>query len=752
MPARGRLADSKVLLERSVRFIQGGFTDLVWGNRLKPPEYGRTFSRASSLRFFTQYNEYERSMGLCNSGQSIKRPLLNECQLLRQSIHKCLSRTYFDGTELEETDLCEALAKHAECWTDDTIEPSIAAAAVTRMVAMGTKATAVDRIDAVRSRLEREYPSAERNSAGAFKNGSAAVMSKAVVAESAPPEFKVEVESKLDMQGSWKDNPELVFEIARDVAVEWRTVELADRQRGQSRGGGVQARKKNISATEMEENERAWWRWRCRCVFICQACYEFQVDGLFLLVNPRARKLRRLSSRQTRRRQLPLPSASFAASTEGVGVPPGPEGPCVPAFRGVQPGGRRGHTKPGELKVADGRRVLEVIQKTCPVRIALHTSWGLVSVDPFSLAVMTGNDEVVILGNPTLKALGIDVYESLGTCSRSRASVMGVQTTAWKECRRVTLAVDALQRSEGREQVEQDPAVKRLVAQRPHADMSPEEEASARSASLDSAVSSAVVAGLDEPHVGRLRSIIRERWNAFRPGMRPGDPPANVEPLRVTLKPGALPVKARPRTYNPIKTAWLAGCMASPVVLGLVFLNMQAVSASAAMATPKKGGYRLLSDFRAANNQVEKVPGVMPNPEASMAQFSATKFHGSLDLLRAYCQRPLSPEAQKIFTIATPRGLHTPKRVPQGILNATSYFQATLSRILEGLNCLVWVDGVVNRGMEEDDLLNTLDMIVERLDGAGLTWPPTNARFLRPASHGAGRCTPRARLSMIPSG
>ena len=83
-----------------------------------------------------------------------------------------------------------------------------------------------------------------------------------------------------------------------------------------------------------------------------------------------------------------------------------------------------GMQNPGKLKVADGR-VLAVTQKTCPVRIALHTSWGLVSVDPLSFAII-----VVILGNPTLKALGIDVYESLGACARSRASVACVETAA----------------------------------------------------------------------------------------------------------------------------------------------------------------------------------------------------------------------------------------------------------------------------------------------------------------------------------
>lgn len=72
---------------------------------------------------------------------------------------------------------------------------------------------------------------------------------------------------------------------------------------------------------------------------------------------------------------------------------------------------------PGTLKVADGS-VREVTEKTLPVRISLHTSWGLVSLDPFSFAVMPGDDDVVILGNPTLKASGIDFYESLAALGR----------------------------------------------------------------------------------------------------------------------------------------------------------------------------------------------------------------------------------------------------------------------------------------------------------------------------------------------
>ena len=50
-----------------------------------------------------------------------------------------------------------------------------------------------------------------------------------------PPKFKLKVESKLDMKGHWKDKPDEVFDLEREVDIEWRTVEPADKQRHQTR-------------------------------------------------------------------------------------------------------------------------------------------------------------------------------------------------------------------------------------------------------------------------------------------------------------------------------------------------------------------------------------------------------------------------------------------------------------------------------------------------------------------------------------
>ena len=66
---------------------------------------------------------------------------------------------------------------------------------------MGSEATAVDRIDAVHSRLEQylENLSAKR----VFRD-------------------------KLEIRGAWKDKPIEVFDLVREVAADWRTVEMAD--------------------------------------------------------------------------------------------------------------------------------------------------------------------------------------------------------------------------------------------------------------------------------------------------------------------------------------------------------------------------------------------------------------------------------------------------------------------------------------------------------------------------------------------
>ena len=161
-----------------------------------------------------------------------------------------------------------------------------------------------------------------------------------------------------------------------------------------------------------------------------------------------------------------------------------------------------------------------------------------------SYAVLPDKEDVVILGSPTLAGLGIKVYDSFGKCVRKRnLSVQGVEPPNIKECRRVSIAVEALlQRGPGTPEPPNE-AVERLISRGPDMGMEPEQEERERAVVLVKAVETAAVNGLPLGGGARLREILDWHWNVFRRGHR-GDPPARVEPLTVTFKPAAKTNKA----------------------------------------------------------------------------------------------------------------------------------------------------------------------------------------------------------------
>ena len=52
---------------------------------------------------------------------------------------------------------------------------------------------------------------------------------------------------------------------------------------------------------------------------------------------------------------------------------------------------------------------------------------------------------------------------------------------------------------------------------------------------------------------------------------------------------------------------------------------------------------------------------------------------------QGYWQCPLANEAHEYFTFVTGDGLFTWTRVPQGVMNATSYFQGMMMEVLVNL-------------------------------------------------------------------
>ena len=83
--------------------------------------------------------------------------------------------------------------------------------------------------------------------------------------------------------------------------------------------------------------------------------------------------------------------------------------------------------------------------------------------------------------------------------------------------------------------------------------------------------------------------------------------------------------------------------------------------------------------------------------------------------------------------MVTTEGLYTPTRVPQGVLNATAYFQGVMQKVLSELVneiCLVWVDDVVIWGNSDSELLERLEASLDETDGARVVCGSPQSGFL----------------------
>jgi len=119
---------------------------------------------------------------------------------------------------------------------------------------MGSAPTALERVDGVLGELEAyfENPSASavfRDSHGKYLSGPARIITRSFVAGLKPREFKSKIEGVLDMRAGWKTDPDQLFDIAREAAIAWRTVEQADRIRGAGRGKPGSGSSSNKSVT-----------------------------------------------------------------------------------------------------------------------------------------------------------------------------------------------------------------------------------------------------------------------------------------------------------------------------------------------------------------------------------------------------------------------------------------------------------------------------------------------------------------------
>ena len=146
--------------------------------------------------------------------------------------------------------------------------------------------------------------------------------------------------------------------------------------------------------------------------------------------------------------------------------------------------------------------------------------------------------------------------------------------------------------------------------------------------------------------------------------------------------------------------------------------------ASPIVAVLKRDGnnIRICGDFKQTLNPVSRLDRyTIPRIQDLFWQLSGGKLFSTLDLSQAYLQIPLDDESKNLAVKNTHKGLFRYTRMPYGISSAPGIFQRFIESVLQGIpNVTVYIDDILVTGLTEEEHLENLSEVLNRLEKAGL--------------------------------
>lgn len=241
---------------------------------------------------------------------------------------------------------------------------------------------------------------------------------------------------------------------------------------------------------------------------------------------------------------------------------------------------------------------------------------------------------------------------------------------------------------------------------------------------LDDMIERAFSAGLPREYGTRFHLMVR-KYDIWRTRLG-SDPPADVPPMKITLKPGAPSLKAANRRYPPMYREFMNKRLAELEEFGLVFRNNTSRYSSAVHVVPKVDkptdidtDLRWTVDLREINKWTDPITWPMPNLDVISESVSRSRIFGNLDFLKGYWQMPLHEASRELLSMVTDRAVYTPTRVIQGSTDAVMYFQSTMERCFESLlfkELIIWLDDFLVHAPDVDAYLTALEAVFKLCD------------------------------------
>ncbi|KAF0735538.1 hypothetical protein Ae201684P_022451 [Aphanomyces euteiches] len=269
---------------------------------------------------------------------------------------------------------------------------------------------------------------------------------------------------------------------------------------------------------------------------------------------------------------------------------------------------------------------------------------------------------------------------------------------------------------------------------------------------LETALAAMVQEACDEGFpgdlVGRLWSALTKH-DIWRLKFNGSDPPAKVEPLRVTPKEACEPYRCKGRLHNPLETRFLTLFGKELLDAGVIRHNQQSQWCSPVNPVIKPEGrrmlkaadkwtddevlkyYRLTNDYRVNSKTIPKA-GTMPFQSTITQHLRGKKALGTFDMPKCFWQFPLDPASQDMLSFMLNGWVMTPNRVMQGHVDSALYVQSTCEDCYAPLlnkHLLVWIDDILVYADDPVEYVKVLVRFFDLVNEHGFKLSPTKTKL-----------------------
>jgi len=189
------------------------------------------------------------------------------------------------------------------------------------------------------------------------------------------------------------------------------------------------------------------------------------------------------------------------------------------------------------------------------------------------------------------------------------------------------------------------------------------------------------------------------------------------------------PFREKYRRIPPAMVTEVRDHLQKMIDAGIIRKSCSQYSSPAVFVRKPDQSLRFCIDYRRLNAKTVKDNHYLPIIDEAFDRLSGSKWFSTLDLKAGYWQLDMHPDDIKYtgFTAGC-LGFFEWCRLPMGLTNSGATFQRMIESVMGSLNlqiCLLYLDDVIVFSEDEDTHLQRLDIVLTKIEEAGLKLKPS---------------------------